>query len=386
VLALAFNLYEQRIELYDTSTGETRPLTHGGRESQPAWLNGQTVLYTAPGGQGLPDAIWQISLDGSGQTIPTGSGQPGVGDMQADASASGNATAIVSTRGGTRAVWLRRVLQVSQFYAEPVNGAPAGQPIQIRYTLPVESEIMLQVLNADGTARKVLLDNVRQSAGAQAISWDGADANNMPVAAGTYTVRLTARPIGGGDTLDRFITVRVQDPGTVGKLQIQVNQWTGQPVQRFDGQVRLYPQGIRMRPTAQVDYNSAPTFDLPAGRYDVVVTLGDLRREVVGISVEAGKTVSQSVDLGLGGLSVSVVAAPGQPVTGNAIVTVTRSDDITGTSARYAAGSVVDFVLPPGIYDIQAEFQGMRRATYGVHITAGQVAKRKSTWGAESFG
>ncbi len=381
LLALAFNLYEQRIELYDMTTGEIRQLTHGGKERQPAWLNGQTVLYTAPVGQGQPDGIWETSVDGSGQAVLAGSGQPGVDDLQADTSANGNATAIVSTRSGARAVWLRNVLQISQFTAEPTSGAAAGKPIRISYTLPVESEVTLQVLNIDGTPIKVILDKARQSAGSQLTVWNG-DANNKPIGPGTYMLRLTAKPAAGSDPLERLTTVKVLDPTTLGSLQIQVNQWAGQPFQRFDGQVRLYPQGTRSRPVAAVDSTSAPTFELPAGRYDVVVTLGALRREMRGITVQAGKTVSQDVDLGLGGLTVTVVSVPGQPVTGNAIVTVTPSDDVTGASARSGAGSAVDFILPPGSYDVQTDYQGVRQASYGIQVAAGQVTKREINLGS----
>ncbi|HVO70194.1 MAG TPA: FlgD immunoglobulin-like domain containing protein [Aggregatilineaceae bacterium] len=381
LLALAFNLYERRIELYDMATGDIRSLTHGGEDSQPTWLNAQTVLYTAPAGQGQPDAIWQIGVDGSGQAILTGSGQAGVNDMQSNVSANGNATALVSTRSGARAVWLRAVLQISRFNTQPANGVPAGKPIQITYTLPVESNVTLQVLGTDGAVARALLDSARQPEGPQSVSWNGTDASNKLLAPGTYTIKLVAKPVSGGDALERLLTTVLLDPGTMGNLKIQVNQWAGQPIQKFDGQLRVYPQGARVEPVAEVDYQTAPTFDLPAGQYDVVATLGDLQREVTGISVEAGKTTSQSVDMGLGGLHVSVQVAPGQPADG-AFVTVARSNDRAGASAQSASGSAVDFVLPPGSYDVQAEYRGVRQVNYAIPVTSAQVTQREIDLGS----
>ncbi|MDQ6695173.1 MAG: hypothetical protein M3014_12265, partial [Chloroflexota bacterium] len=39
MLAVGFKLYQETVELYDPATGQLQPLTQGGKETDPAWLN-----------------------------------------------------------------------------------------------------------------------------------------------------------------------------------------------------------------------------------------------------------------------------------------------------------------------------------------------------------
>ena len=83
--------------------------------------------------------MWQINLDGSGEAILAGSGQPGTSDMEPAAADQGGAVALTSTRGGQRDVWLRAALQVARFEVSPATGAAPGESLQITYALPADA-------------------------------------------------------------------------------------------------------------------------------------------------------------------------------------------------------------------------------------------------------
>ncbi|HET7378037.1 MAG TPA: DPP IV N-terminal domain-containing protein, partial [Anaerolineae bacterium] len=119
VLAVDYKLYQETIELYDLATNQLTPLTNGGVEHDPAWLNYSTILYAAPQGLNQPDAIWKINTDGSDARMIDGSGQPGVADIQPAAAADGSSIAMVSTRNGTRDIYLQATLQIARFDVSP---------------------------------------------------------------------------------------------------------------------------------------------------------------------------------------------------------------------------------------------------------------------------
>jgi len=317
-LAVHFKLYQETIELYDLTNGELKPLTAGGSDMDPDWLNAQTLLYDAPAAGGQPSAIWQINLDGSGPALLPGSPQPGSADMQPAAAGDGSALAIVSTRGGGRNIWLQASLQLTSLDVLPAAGAPAGEGLRIEYMLPAAADVTLQVLGSDGSALRTLLDKVQQSKGSQSLTWDGSDAGFRALAAGDYAVLLSAQVAGGGDALKRYVSARVLDANSVGTLQLQIQQWTGQTVSvTTDLHAEVFKQGIRTRPVAQLDHDANPSFNnLTAGRYDLIVSYGDTQRELDGIKVTGRQITQQRVDLQLGALELSLLSAPGQPVKG----------------------------------------------------------------------
>jgi flagellar hook assembly protein FlgD len=374
LLAVHFKLYEDRIELYNMATGERQQLTHGGNEREPAWLNAATVLYTAPAGKGQPDAIWQSSLDGSNQMILPGSGQPGVDDAEAGAAASGDAVALVSTRGGKRDIWLQATLQVAQFDVEPASGAVPGEPQHIIYTLPAAAAVTLQVRKG-GDIVRTLLDAAPQASGTQEVTWDGMDAARKALAPGDYTLELLAQVRGGGDPLVRYTTARLLDAANVGGLQLQIQQWGDQAATGSHPRVQVFAAGTLSGVVAEAAFTTAPLFKLPAGRYDVVVSFDGGRHVEQDVAVEAGQTRTHPIDLHLGELDVTVLSAPGQSVTENASVQVIPSGDPTG-QAFSSYGGKGTFILAPGAYDLLTEYQGLRQTTVAVTVSAGQVTAR----------
>ena len=91
LLAVGFKLYQETVEIYDMATGELRPLTQGGRDREPAWLDGDTIVYTAPAGKqnggDQQDAIWQVSVYSGGAEPVSDTGVPGVSDSGASTQA-----------------------------------------------------------------------------------------------------------------------------------------------------------------------------------------------------------------------------------------------------------------------------------------------------------
>ena len=381
LLAVDFKLYQETIEIYDPATNQLQPLTEGGAEHDPAWLNSQTILYAAPTSAGQPDAVWKISLDGSGQNIIDGSGQPGVGDGQPSAAGDGSSIALVSTRGGARNIWLQATLQIARFDANPATGVVPGDQLQLTYSLPADADVTLQVLDSSGKLLKSLADKVKQAKGTQIITWDGSGSDGKPVPAGDYNVKLSAS-IGSGDPIERFTTARVLDAANIGQLALQINQWTNTPTDGTDLHVAVYAAGQRISPVGQLDYHPQSTFKLPGGKYDVVVTYSDARREFNGLEVQGGQINHQMLDLQLGALQVTVLSAPGQPVQDDAFFRVMHSGDSVEATLQYAWGGRRTFVLPPGHYDVQIEYQAVKQVAYGLEVKPGQTTQQEVNLGS----
>jgi flagellar hook assembly protein FlgD len=381
LLAVGFKLYQETVELYDPTTGELQPFTQGGREQEPAWLNSGTLLYTAPAAEGGLGAVWRADMAASGQApansrILEGSGQPGSADMQADVAPAGGSIAMVSTRGGDRNVWVRPGLQVSDLAISPASGTTPGQELKISYTLPSSATVILQVEDAAGKPVRDLRTDANLGKGLQQATWDGTDANGQPLAPGDYVVNLSVKI--GSATLSKRATARLLAADDSGTLRVQVNQWAGQPARSsVNLNVSVYQQGIRTTVVARADADSSPRFKLPAGRYDVVVEYNAGRAEARGVAVQRGQEMAQEIDLGLGELDVAPVVAAGHPVTDDAYVQVSRSDDPSGTALLTDYGTTPGFILPPGKYDVSVEYKGLQRKVHGVQVEVGQVSKQE---------
>lgn len=390
LLAVGFKLYQETVELYDPTTGVSdaavQPLTSGGKDKEPAWLNSTTILYTAPSTQNGLDAIWQTNAahDSATQILP-GSGQPGASDMQAAASLDGSTLAIVSTRGGDRNIWVQQTLQLSTLQVSPYAGAAPGENVQISYTLPASATVTLTIEDSAGKPVRPLVGRVAQDKGAQTIAWDGAGPNKDALPAGDYLVSLSAK-VASGAMLTRRAPVRLLAPSDKGILRLAVEQWAGQPAAAgSDLAVLVYRQGTRVQPVAQASADANPRFDLPAGAYDVLVTSNGVSVQASGVQVEASKEITQKVDLGLGGLDVALFVAEGRPATGDAYVTVYRTGDPSGVGLLTSYSPTSSFVLPPGKYDLNLQFRDVRKKLYGVQVKRGQVTKQEVSFESGTF-
>jgi hypothetical protein len=71
---------------------------------------------------------------------------------------------------------------------------PFGSRTLVRFTLPGESDVTLDVLDVGGRRVRSLLRGERRSAGAYALEWDGRSDGGARAASGIYFVRLLAGP------------------------------------------------------------------------------------------------------------------------------------------------------------------------------------------------
>ncbi|MBM3262211.1 MAG: T9SS type A sorting domain-containing protein [candidate division Zixibacteria bacterium] len=73
---------------------------------------------------------------------------------------------------------------------------PFNPATTIAYYLPEGAQVRLVVYNILGQQVKVLLDNVKQTAGSYQIVWDCRNEHHQPVGNGIYLYRLTAGDFG----------------------------------------------------------------------------------------------------------------------------------------------------------------------------------------------
>lgn len=383
LLAVGFKLYQETIEIFDTASGELTPLTEGGRDREPAWLDGDTILFSAPSttsGADQQEAIWQISAHG-GKTEPFGdSPLPGIGDFQ-PSTVSGEASrqdqvAIVSNRSGSGNIWVRQDERVGRMAISPAAGAAPGEATVISFVLPTDATVTLDVLDKQGSIVRSLIAGESKQAGPQEANWDGLDNNGQEAVPGDYTAKLEVKQSAGG-SVTRYAGVRRVE--TTGTLQLLVEQWTGQSAESDASlRVTVYPSGTRARPAASTEANNSPLFTLPAGRYDAVVEYRGARHEERGLLVEGGKDAQTSVDLGLGGLQPALLTGEGQPLSGLASVAISKAGDPNALplQTRYTDFSTdLGFALPPGAYDLHVQYGSVSADVRDVRVSRGQITQ-----------
>ena len=82
-------------------------------------------------------------------------------------------------------------LAPENFSINPLYPNPFNQSVSIRYDIPLDSKIKLNVYNINGEHIHTLL-NRRKHAGTHTISWNGVDKNGIDVSSGTYIILLQA--------------------------------------------------------------------------------------------------------------------------------------------------------------------------------------------------
>lgn len=382
-VALHFSLYEDRIELLDTVTGDITQVTSTGSESEPAWLDSGHILYTAPQATGAQDAIWQVDPDGTNGTFLGGSGITGVADSEADAAPNGGAVVITSTRGGGRDVWIRRELTIGSFEASPPQGAPPGEAAELNWTLPEAATVSVDVMDLSGTPVRTLLSSASEQRGPNSVTWDGRDGSGADLKPGLYTARLSAVVAGVPDPLERITTLQVLDARDIGNLNVTVQAFPGTSAATLLAKVRVYPAGSRLDPLAEAYASDTASFKLPAGRYDVVALVQNEPQAVAtNVAVTGGQTAQKTIDLGFGQLDVTALSAPGQPAGPETFVRIRRSDDPTLATVGLAFGGQTSFLLPAATYDVSADFQGTSATAYSVQVKRGTLVNQSIDLGS----
>lgn len=385
-IAAGFNLYERRVELIDAETGAETRLTQGGREQDPAWLNADALVYVAPAAPGSSlNALWQVTREGSEARILEGSGLVNSDDTEPAVSQGGGALAFVSTRGGTRNIWLRQTLQLTSFDVQPGGGAPAGEAQTLRYTLPADAVVTVEILDPSGALARRVEQAARQPAGERVVVWDGLDGAGKPLKPGAYIARLQA--VFDTLSLDRFATARVLDGREIGQTRLIFEAWPGRSAEDIGLRAALYGDGDRARglPPQIADLTVPQALlSLPAGEYQVLLR-GKGWERALPARVTAGTLTTQTINLGLGSLTITALSAPGQPVgDGVAFIAVRRAGQAEQPVA-FAYGAEEEFALAPGRYDAIVEYQGVQRIVEAIEVTSGRAVRREVNLGSGAY-
>ncbi len=138
--------------------------------------------YIDPGN----DPIAKLTFSGSGEVKPeptTIAKQEGISLVSTDAKELTFDTDFSVTSGGRP---LPTSFAVSQNYPNPFNASTV-----IRYSLPVDSRVKIEIFNILGQKVRTLVDEV-QTAGYKSIEWNGTNASNQTVASGVYFYKIQA--------------------------------------------------------------------------------------------------------------------------------------------------------------------------------------------------
>jgi len=119
--------------------------------------------------------------------------------------------------------------EVFQNIPDPFCNVPSGVT-EIRYQLPMQSAVLLEVWNPDTTAVIRTLVYGVQSAGFYTILWDGADGGGTDLPDGAYPYSLAATDPDNGDSLFyEMLTATINcavstEPGTWGGIKAGVKK------------------------------------------------------------------------------------------------------------------------------------------------------------------
>lgn len=91
--------------------------------------------------------------------------------------------------------------ELLQNVPNPFCPSDIGGITDIRFALPQQSEVLLEVWNPDTTAVVRTLVQGALAAGYHSMAWDGSDDGGSDLVAGTYPYSLTAIDPDSGDTL-----------------------------------------------------------------------------------------------------------------------------------------------------------------------------------------
>ncbi len=120
--------------------------------------------------------------------------------------------------------------ELLQNFPDPFCPTSDGGFTDIRFQLPVQSAVLLQVWNPDTTAVVRTLAHGVMPAGYHSIIWDGADDDGADLAYGAYPYSMTATDPQSGDslfydmltaTIDCTVAAR---PGTWGRIKAEFGE------------------------------------------------------------------------------------------------------------------------------------------------------------------
>ena len=179
-------------------------------------------------------------------------------------------------------------------------------------------------------------------------------------------------------------------PAGLGRLQLSVLAFAGQPAGTGS---RLQVQAFRPedhRNPLGTDYNNPTSLELPPGTYDLLVTYYPSSTPFVtmavedwieGITIEADQTVSRTLDLGLGQVTINALESTGKPVSGDNYSFALRlhpMSDPTTIAATMIVTNTATLLLKPDRYQVQAAYPdtnlyGVEQSSQTFEVAAGQA-------------
>jgi hypothetical protein len=257
--------------------------------------------------------------------------------------------------------------QAGQLIAQEAN----RQGIQLQLFV-----VGYQVSSADAIAIKGVVD---QTAGATYLQANNAadlrrtlasiqSFVDKPNGATVANVVATAGAVALGGTALAGPTATAQNTGV---LQFSVLSYAGQPAQA-GGRLVVQAYSPQDHQTLlATEYDNPASLRLPAGRYDLHLSYlvapsgpyvgGYDEQWVDGLSIEPGLTTTQSYDLKLGQVALTVLEAAGQPVAdGNYgfSIRVYHPNDLNSAAATVIVTSTATLQLAPATYQVQVDFPG----------------------------
>ena len=150
---------------------------------------GGTTVRTASGSGLFTSYVWN-GKDSSGAIVPDGTYSWTVTELD---QAGNTATSAAGSVQVDSAASTPTALAATPFSFDPASAATTS----IGYTLPEASTVTIQVKNSSGAVVRTVVSGVSQSAGAQAVTWDGRDdaAKLLPIA--RYQIVVTATDLAG---------------------------------------------------------------------------------------------------------------------------------------------------------------------------------------------
>ncbi len=175
----------------------------------------------------------------------------------------------------------------------------------------------------------------------------------------------------------------------VGQLKLQIFESTGKSAKGRDVILKVYRAGDRNTLITEDAGNNVYTVVLRPGNYDIWATYAN-GVEVMAepLSIKEGQTISQTINFGIGHLTLNVLeSTSGKSARGRDVsVKVYRAGDRNTLITEDAGNNKFDLVVKPGSYEVVAGYaNGVEVASRPLEIKEGQDTTSTTTFGVGSL-
>jgi Ca-activated chloride channel homolog len=239
-------------------------------------------------------------------------------------------------------------------------------------TTQLDEGVLAGASNASWRAFAVGADGV---VAREAMAYSAGSAAFFVLPAGRY--QLSARSGDASASIEHLVVAGEQVEKSIdlraGQVTLDVVLAEGMALGEMRASWRLYAlgsMGVRAKKTTAYQSGRQAVFTVAAGKYELEVRSGATRRSF-NIEVVAGDVSSRTFVLDAGWLNGQVVAANGTPSTlryGWRVYPI--EGGARGKSLDYQSGATATFLLPVGLYDLEARGHD-QKLTHRVNVAAG---------------